>query len=266
MKLEATVRLAATDPALGYAAYCRMVASLDQSKVTAFSFNMPGQFRKLWEEIKQLANYLKEAKDIALDAVIRAFKQRSVFALLKGLGFSLVKLSKALIALVKLPSSALFAALDALAEAFSNTKLMKSLDVRARLERLEAVIRKHPILSKVTGAVIAGLIFVIYIKAPFIGDVEFDFDLVESMLAALKGNYNLADFFTSPDAIHTIGVLLFGGLTGGFSLLDYGAGAMAKTLKFLGSHAEDVSAVLLAIFYAGARRARRQIKIPQELK
>lgn len=265
MKLEATLRLRMSSP-VRYATYCRMVASLDPSKVQAFNWTIPGPLKKLWGEIKQLAAYLKEAKDIGLDAVISAFKQRSVFTLLKGLGFSLVKLSKALIALVKLPSSALFAALDALAEAFSNTKLMKSLDVRARLERLEAVIRKHPILSKITGAVIAGLIFVIYIKAPFIGDVEFDFDLVESMISALKGNYNLADFFTSPDAIHTIGVLLFGGLTGGFSLLDYGAGAMAKTLKFLGSHAEDVSAVLLAIFYAGARRARRQIKIPQELK
>lgn len=264
MKLEAASRLHAVD--VDYRVYCRMVASLDHSKVQAFSMTLPGPLKKLWGEIKQLAAYLKEAKDIGLAAVISAFKQRSVFTLLKGLGFSLVKLSKALIALVKLPSSALFAALDALAEAFSNTKLMKSLDVRARLERLEAVIRKHPILSKITGAVIAGLIFVIYIKAPFIGDVEFDFDLVESMISALKGNYSLADFFTSPDAIHTIGVLLFGGLTGGFSLLDYGAGAMAKTLKFLGSHAEDVSAVLLAIFYAGARRARRQIKIPQELK
>lgn len=266
MKLEATIRLAATDPAIGYAAYCRMVASLDKSKVTAFSFNMPGLLRKLWGEIKQLASYLKEAKDIAIDAVIKAFKQRSVFVLLKGLGFSLVKLTKAVAAALRLPSAALFAALDALAEAFGNTKLMKAMDVRARLEKLEAVIRRHPILSKLTGLAIAGLIFVIYIKAPFIGDIEFDFDLVESMITAIRGNYNLAEFFTSPDAIHTIAVLLFGGLTGGASLLDYGAGAITKVLRFLGSQSENVSLILMALFYAGVKRARLRIKPPIELR
>lgn len=266
MKLEAATRLSATSPALGYEAYCRMVASLDQSRVTAFNLNLPGPLRKLWVEIKQLATYLKEAKDIAMDAVIKAFKQRSVFALLKGLGFSLVKLSKAVAAAIRLPSAALFTALDALADAFGNTKLMKALDVRGRLEKLEAVIRKHPVLSKLTGLAIAGLIFLIYVKAPFIGDIEFDFDLVESMLAALKGNYNLAEFFTSPDALHTMAVLLFGGLTGGASLLDYGAGFIAKGLRFLGSRAEDVSAIMLALFYAGAKRARLHIKLPVELQ
>jgi hypothetical protein len=141
-----------------------------------------------------------------------------------------------------------------------------ALDAKNRLRKLESVIRKHPILTRLTGLTIAGLIFIIYIKAPFIGDVAFDFDLVESMLAALKGNFNLEEFFTSPDAIHTMLVLLFGGLTGGFSIIDYGTGALARALSFLGSHSEDVSAIMLAIFYAGARRARLHVKIPPQLK
>ena len=265
MKLEATLRLRMSSP-VSYATYCRMVASLDPTRVQAFNWTIPGPLKKLWGEIKQLAAYLKEAKDIGLDAVISAFKQRSVFTLLKGLGFSLMRLGKAVAAALRLPSATLFAALDALAEAFGNTKLMKAMDVRVRLEKLEAVIRKHPILSKLTGLAIAGLIFVIYIKAPFIGDLEFDFDLVESMIAAIKGNYNLAEFFTSPDAIHTMAVLLFGSLTGGVSLLDYGAGAVTKALRFLGSNAENVSIILMAIFYAGAKRARLQVKLPIELR
>ena len=266
MKIEAAARLSAGASELEYASYCRMVASLDESRVEAISFAVPPQMKKLWEEIKQLAAYLKEAKDVAVDAVIKAFKQRSVFTLLKGLGFSLVKLAKAVNAALKLPSSALFAALDALVEAFGNSRLFKRMDPKTRLEKLEAVIRQHPILTKVTGLAIAGLILVIYIKAPFIGDTEFDFDLVDSMLKAIKGNFNLVDFFTSRDAIHTIAVLLFGSLTGGASLLDYGAGAIAKMLKFLGSHSEDVSAILLALFYTGAKRARAHIQIPTELK
>lgn len=227
------------------------VFAINSSKVHAFELKIPTMFRKLWTEIKEIAEYLKEAYEITIEAVIKAFKERSVFALLKGLGFSLVKLTKAVSLALKLPSSAVFHALDALVEEFGSSKLFMALDAKARLQKLEAVIRKHPVLTRLTGLTIAGLIFIIYIKAPFIGDVAFDFDLVDSMVAAIKGNFNLAEFFTSPDAIHTVVVLLFGGLSGGVSLLDYGAGALAKVLTFMGSHAEDVSAVLLAVFTLG---------------
>ena len=264
MKLEATSRLCATAE-VTYADYRMMLASLDTASVTAFELTLPGPLRKLKEEISQLCTYLKEAKDIAVVSVLRAFKERSVFALLKGLGFSLVKITKAIMLALRLPSAALFAALDALSDAIGDTKLFKALAVSERLERLEAVIRKHPILSKVTGLVIAALIFIIYIEAPFIGDVAFDFDLVESMLAALKGNYSLTTMFTSPDAMHTLLVLIVGAATGGVSLLDYGAGYMARSLKFLGAHGEDISAVLLAIFYAGAKRVRIRVRPPTPL-
>lgn len=264
MRLEATTRLRATDE-VTYADYRTMLASLDPAVVTAFEFTLPGPLRKLKDEISQLCTYLKESRDLAIGSVLKAFKERSVFALLRGLGFSLMKLTKALLMAMRLPSAALFAALDALTDAIGDTKLFKALAVTERLARLEAVIRKHPILSRVTGLVIAALIFIIYIEAPFIGDTAFDFDLVDSMLAALKGNYSLTTMFTSPDAMHTLLVLLVGAATGGVSLLDYGAGYMARSLKFLGAHSEDVSAVLLAIFYAGAKRVRMRVRPPRAL-
>ena len=41
-----------------------------------------------------------------------------------------------------------------------------ALDPKNRLRKLESVIRKHPILTRLTGLTIAGLIFIIYIAAP----------------------------------------------------------------------------------------------------
>ena len=83
-----------------------------------------------------------------------------------------------------------------------------------KLSALDAFLNKHPIIKKGGSLVIVG--FLIYqwtSMVSFTGDIEFDFDQT-TLFDAIKGNYSLADLFSSESGIKMLLFIATGVLTG----------------------------------------------------
>jgi hypothetical protein len=264
MKLEAHTRLRQAEiDAITYDLYSKVIASLDTSTVVAFGIPLPHVLKGLKGDIEKVAAHLKDM-GVGITDIIKAFQERSVFKLLKGIGFSLVSLLKAVKSVVGLPGQSLFHAMGDLAEAFKDSKFMMALKPKERLAKLEALLKKHPVLAKISGTVIAGLLLLMYIKSSFTGNVDRDLELVDAVLRALHGNFSLVDMFASQDGLYAMAVLLFGVATGGTSLVDYGASALMEIAKFVDSNAYSL---LLALFYTAAKKLKKHYDgIPHQLK
>ena len=263
MQINAHARLRQQEvEAISYEQYAQVIASLDTSKLQAFSFTLPSILRTLKGEISKVVEHLKGV-GVGVADIVKAFQEKSVFKLLKGVGFTLGKLLKAVKTAMAIPSRSLFAALSDLAAEFKNTKFMKALKPAERIAKLEGLIKKHPILTKVTGVAVAGLLIVMYVKSSCTGDIDWDLSLVDDVLAALHGNFSLVDMFTSNEGLYAIAAVIFGVATG-MSVLDYGASTVTAIAKFID---EDTYGLLLALFYAGARKLKKHYDgMPKQLK
>lgn len=249
--------------AVTYELYSKVIASLDTNTVVAFGIPLPSVLKGLKKDLELVVEHLKGI-GVGITDVIAAFKQKSIFKLLKGVGFTLGKLLHSVKAVAGLPGQALFHAMGDLAEAFKDSHFIKALRPAERLAKLEEVIKRHPVLAKVTGATIAGLLILMFIKSSFTGNVDRDLDLVDAVLAAIHGNFSLVDMFTSQDGLYGLAVLLFGVATGGASLVDYGASALFELAKFIDSNAYSL---LLALFYTAAKKLKKHYEgVPHVLK
>lgn len=272
MQLNAKARLLSQGgDAISYEQYARVVAMLDHDprQVHAFDLKVPGALKKLWSELKAVASLLKESADIAVEAVIKAFQEKSVFRLLKGVGFSLSKLLKAVKVAAAIPAQTLFAAIDDLIDAFGSSASLQKLNVHERVAKLDAIIHRHPVLTKLTGVAVAGFLVWAYLHASSTGHADYDLGIVEAVINCVHGDYSLADMFASKQGIKDISVLLFGLATGGAGITSYGAGRIESLLHFLGKHSGEVASLLIALFYTGARKLGLHIDYshePQELK
>lgn len=262
MKLEARNRLLLVEASdVSYEQYAAVVSSLaaDPHKIQAFDFKVPGALKKLWSELKAVGELLKESAGIGWDAIVQAFKEKSVFKLLKGLGFSVAKLLKAVKKAVAIPAATLFQALDDLVETFGSSKLLQHLDVHERVAKLDQLIHRHPVLTKLTGLAVAGFVIWMFLHSSSTGDSDYDLTLVDTVLSCIHGDYSLADMFASKQGLKDISVLLFGLASGGLGVTAYGASKIEPALKFLGSHSGDAASIMIALFYAAAKKLNLKI-------
>ena len=94
MKIEAVTRLQSDAIRnITYEQYAQVVASLDPNYVAAFE--LPNFLKGLWTDLKEVGTLLKESAEVGWEHIIKAFKEKSVFTLMKGVGFSVAKLLKA---------------------------------------------------------------------------------------------------------------------------------------------------------------------------
>lgn len=257
MKLQARSRLLATEAEeVTYEQYAAVVeaAMRDPRQVVAFDFQIPGALKKLWSELKEVGKLLAESADIGFDAIVQAFKEKSVFRLLKGVGFSLSKLMTAVRRAMALPAAAIFQAFDDLVDTFGSSALLQKLDVHDRVKKLDEVIHRHPILAKVTGLAVAGFLVWAFLHGSTVGDVDYDLGIVDAVISCVKGDFDLADMFASKKGLRDISVLLFGLASGGIGITAYGASHVEPMLKFLGTHAGHASSLMIALFYAAAKK------------
>jgi len=271
MKLEAETRLMLMEAAdVTYEQYATVVEALarDPHELQAFEFKVPGALKKLWSELKEVGALLAESAHIGWDSIVQAFKEKSVFRLLKGVGFSIAKLLKAVKKAMALPATALFSAFDDLIETFGSSKLMQHLDVHERVKKLDEVIHRHPVLTKVTGLAVAGFLVWGFLHASSTGDADYDLGIVDAVINCVKGDYSLADMFASKQGLKDISVLLFGLASGGLGITAYGASHVEGLLHFLGSHSGDAASLMVALFYAAAKKLHLKINyehMPQPL-
>jgi hypothetical protein len=271
MKLEAHNRLLLAEAAeVTYEQYATVVSSLARNpyQIEAFDFKVPGALKKLWSELKEVGTLLKESANIGWDAIVSAFKEKSVFTLLKGVGFSIAKLLKAVKKATAIPANTLFAALDDMIEVFGSSKLLQHLDVHERVAKLDELIHRHPVLTKLTGVAVAGFVIWQFLHMSNTGNTEYDLELVDTVISCIHGDWSLADMFASKQGLKDISVLLFGIASGGLGLTSYGASRVESLLHFLGSHSGDAASIMIALFYAAAKKLKLKINydhMPQPL-
>jgi len=158
-------------------------------------------FGPIKDEILKLADTLK----VGLLDIINALKERSVFGVLKAVGFKIKLLVKAISELSRIFREGL---LRVFAEISRNKYVQK---IRSGVMKIDELLDKYPLLKKLAGIAVAGLLLYIWLNMTFIGDLEYDMNIT-AMVAALGGAYSLADIFASPEGLMMITLFATGGL------------------------------------------------------
>jgi hypothetical protein len=193
---------------LDYATYSNALAWLarGQTPEMAGMFDrikdlaLTSELQKLLKELKGVAQSISEEFGLGIQEVINAFRQRDVFKLLKAVKFNLYTLFKAVHAFLKFETKALVA----IFKEISNSKLGEALKRGAT--SIDEVLDKYPLLKKLSGPVIAGLLIYVWLNMTFIGDPSFDFDL-SLILLALAGHFSIHDLFATPEGLLALALL-----------------------------------------------------------
>lgn len=137
-------------------------------------------------DIKKLIKMTKvDIKDI-----INAFKEPHIFKILKAVKFSIKTLYDILTNTYNVGLRALFTTFEAL----NKSKVFQK--VRKGTIKIDEVLNKYPILKKLTGPVIAGLLLYMWLNMTFVGDIDYDMD-ISAMFSAFMGKFSVEDLFGS---------------------------------------------------------------------
>jgi hypothetical protein len=170
--------------------------------------------------------------DFGLSAteIYHALTERNMFKLLKSFGFSLKTVMSSLNNLTTFIRQGLF-------EVFSELYKTKAYQkIRQGTIKFDELAEQYPILKKITGPAVAGLLFFMWTQMTFIGNLDYDFDFTNIGLA-LKGAYSLEEIFGSPEGLMLIGLFATGSIIS--------APWLGKTIYNL----------MLALFYTGVKRS-----------
>ena len=149
-----------------------------------------------------------ETKDL-----IKAFKNKEIFNVLKKVGFSVKKL----LAMLKAGQKALNGGLAKIFKEIHNNKIIQK--IHSGVMTVDEFINKYPILNRIGGIAVAGALLWVWLNMSFTG-ASLDYDIDQSaVLDALSGNYSLADLFSSPDGLKTLAFLALG--LSGVSVVSY---------------------------------------------
>jgi len=149
------------------------------------------------------SNIQKIGRDFKMNAneLISAFKNREIYDMLRAFGFNFRLVFRALGAF----TNALRGGLLEVFKELARTKTFQKM--RRGAVKVDDVLNKYPILKRVTGVVVAGLLLYIWLNMTFIGDLDYDFNFSDTV-AALHGSFSIADIFASPEGLML--VTLFG--------------------------------------------------------
>ncbi len=146
--------------------------------------SLPSWFKEKIDFIKSLAEIVGQE----VSTLFALFKNSKVYKFFKLIGWSLVSLFK----LVKTGYEYYKKAIDGIAEFVAKTGVVKW--TTEKLKELDEFMKKHPVLSKITGVAVAGILVFIWMKMSFTGDFIGDFD-ISDVLAALTGKFILSTIF-----------------------------------------------------------------------
>lgn len=219
---------------VNYSVYCQVLDQmcLPVGQVVAFDFSLPTGLLRAFGDLKQLLTDIANDFKVGFNEVVKAFKQRDVFALLKGVGFNVKALWKAIHEFTALVPKGLFTVFDKLVKSGALEGLKKG------TMKIDAILHAHPLLTKLAGVALGGLLLWIWMSMAFTGNPQFDFD-VSVIISAFKGQFDLTDLFLSPDGL-TMLTLLGAGLFTGLGVAWL---------------ASNIANLLIAFVFTGARKA-----------
>jgi hypothetical protein len=135
-----------------------------------------------------------------LQDTLTLFKDSRVFKFFSALRFNLANLWKS----IKAGFAAYAQIQRAIAEYVSKTKIGRWTE--EALRDLDVWLQKHPVIKRIGGFAVAGLLLYIWLNMSFTGDLSYDFDSSD-ILAALSGNFALSTLFAGAEGTRML--LLF---------------------------------------------------------
>lgn len=176
-----------------YADYQKVIASLAHPEHQV-AFSLPPALVKFTAGIKGILNTLVAQTKLGFTELLRAFASRDAYAFFKAIKFNLDLLLKGLHAVTSLVPQGLKAFFKWLHDTGALAKL------RDGAMSVDDFLKEHPILRKLAGPALAGLLLWMWINTAFVGDPWYDFDM-SAIGAALFGHYSIYDLFASPEGL-----------------------------------------------------------------
>lgn len=212
MKINASARLHFSNQ-IEYAHWHAVMSSYQNpNQVQAFDLWRPFQglgavkkIQELFSDFKKWAIKIVEQTGLEFMDVIEAFKTKPMFAFLKAIRFSFNLLLKPLKAFSKLYKDGILKVFETIHKSGAFQKL------HSGAMKLDEFLDQYPMLKRLTGPAVAGLLIWMWISGNFTGHPDLDMDLSALVNAALKGSWSAAELFTSPQGLAAL-TLLFTGL------------------------------------------------------
>jgi hypothetical protein len=183
-----------------YEMYCDALDLVMNNQLTEGFFDgirqmaLPRELLRVFQELKFALSSIASEFRMGLPDLVSSFKQRDVFGVLRSFGFNIRLMFRALVSFTTAVRSGL---LEVFRELYKTRAIQK---LRAGVIKIDELLDKYPILKKVTGIVIAGLLLYIWLNMTFIGDLDYDFNFSD-ITAALGGTFSLANLFISPEGL-----------------------------------------------------------------
>ncbi len=195
--------------------------------------NILGFFKNIQQYLSKVASTL----GVGLMDIVSSLKQGVVFEFLKKIGFSFQKV----LGYLKSGYSLIQEGVDKVFAEISKSGIIQQL--KAGTLKIDEVLNKYPLLKKVSGVALAGLLIYIWINMSFVGDFTEDFD-VSNIFAALSGDFTLTDLFLSPSGLKFLTMFV----TGGFISFPWIFGSFPVSL-------------IIALVYTGYKKYGKNKKV-----
>jgi hypothetical protein len=187
--------------------YCSHLDSLYKVEAIEWKKMLPRPLAAFYENLKvTFSEIAKEAK-VGVEQLVAAFKDKDLFKLFTSIRFNLKVLSKALFECLSLFRKGL----DKIFEELKKSGVLDSLEKGTK--HIDAILEKYPLLKKLAGPAMAGLLLYMWMSMSFLGDPSWDFDMSD-IIDALAGRFTIYDLFGSPQGLTTITAFLIGSVTG----------------------------------------------------
>lgn len=215
-----------------YESYCVLIDISFSDNLSENIFDKIKQMRLPRELIRVFKDFTTEIKSLVSQFKINtsdlllAFKQKDMFNILKAFGFNIKLIFRSIVEVSNLVRNGLF-------EIFKSIYQTKAIQkIKQGTLKIDAFLDKYPLLKKVGGVAIAGLLLYLWLNMTFIGNLDYDFNFTD-VVAALKGSFSITNLFVSPEGLMLVGL--------------FGTGAVfGLSLPWLG---KTIYNLMLAIFY-----------------
>lgn len=165
-------------------------------------------------EMHDMVSKIAESTGTGKKQIAQALTEPNTLGFLKAFGYSVKTAYKCLSAAGNAVHNGVLAAMETALETPFGKKLQNG------AVTADAFLERHPVIKKMTGPVIAGLLAYQWLNMSYIGEGDLDFD-VGYIGEALAGNYSVADVISSPDGLSNMAYVASLTLTGGALSFPY---------------------------------------------
>ena len=182
----------------------------DPNKPSADRFNEPlSRHPTLKAELGATADEFVKDFKIARENIKAAWKEKSVFKVIKAVGLGGAKVAKDGLQMVD-------DAVNFAADKVAATKAIQGL--QKGTIKVDEFLDKYPKLKTASGVAIAGFLTYQWLQMSFSGNLDSDYDL-SSIPEAIAGNIGFTDILATPAGVKGMGLLAAGLATGGMTAL-----------------------------------------------